>query len=169
MTPALPYGREMRPPKYPLEPLALLREKRVDHAVGVLAEAIRGRDAAERSRLAADRKRQEHAAAAERVRSEESKALDGGRLRAADLAHAAAWEARISTEREAIASAVERARAEEVGARAGEARSLDEVASRKADARVVANDRARWDDAQRKQFEAREEEALSEAWGPSKV
>jgi hypothetical protein len=158
----------MRPRKYPLEPLAELRARRVDEAVGDLAAATRERDAAERRRLAAEREREAHDVGVERVRSAEAEALAQGGLRAADMAQAAAWEARVGAERDALASGVERARGEEAGARAGEGRAIDEVASRRAEARVVANDQARWDGVERKRAEAREEEASSEAWRPAK-
>jgi hypothetical protein len=158
----------MRPPKYPLEPLAELRDNRVDEAVGDLAVATRERDAAERSRLAAEQRRHAHAAAAQRVRGAEAEALARGELNAAHLAHADAWEARITAEREALASDACRARAEEATARAGEERALGELASREAEAQVVAKDRARWDGAQRRRVEARDEEASSEAWRPTK-
>ncbi|HXN30327.1 MAG TPA: hypothetical protein VN894_00640 [Polyangiaceae bacterium] len=158
----------MRPPKYPLEPLAELRHRNVDQAVRALAEATRARDTAERKVLASERDRQAHGAAAESVRRVEAQALAEGGLRAADLARAAAWEARIATEREAMTSAVGRARDEEADARAGEVRALDAVASRNAEAKVVAKDRARWDGAQRKRAEGREEEAACEAWRPAK-
>ncbi len=168
MARALGFTREMRPPKYPLEPLAELRDRKVDEAVGALAEATRERDAAERQRFASEGDRRAHVAAAERVRCAEAQALAEGGLQAADLAQAAAWEARMATEREAIASAVERAREEEAAARAGEATALHAVALRKAEAGVVAKDRARWEDARRKRAEARDEEASCEAWRPAK-
>ena len=166
---ALGFTRAMRPPKYPLEPLAELRDNRVDEAVADLAVATRERGAAERSRLASEQKRQAHAAAAERVRCAEAEALARGELRAAHLAHAGAWEDRITAEREALASEVCRARGEEAAARAGEERALGELASREAEAQVVAKDRARWEGAQRRRLEARDEEASSEAWRPSKL
>jgi hypothetical protein len=158
----------MRPLKYPLEPLAELRDRRVDEAVGDLAHAARERDAAERKRRATERDILVHATTVERVRRAEAEALAQGGLRAADLAQAAAWEVRVAAERDGLASGLDQARAVEAAARGQEGRALDEVAERRAQAQVVAKDRARWDGARRKRAEAREEEALSEAWRPSK-
>jgi hypothetical protein len=154
----------MRPPKYPLEPLAELRDKRVDLALDDLAAATRGRDAAERERLASEQGCRAHAAAAERLRDAEESALARGELRVADLANAGAWEIRVASEHQALASEVDRARVAEAGARVGEERAQGEVASRKADAQVVAKDRARWRSRQAGREEAKEEEASTEAW-----
>jgi hypothetical protein len=156
----------MRPPKYPLEPLVELRDKRVDEAASDLAVAARDRDAAERKRLASEQRRTAHAAAAERVRGAEAEALARGDLNVAHLAHADAWEARIALEREALTSDVERARAETASACVAEARALEDVVSRKTEAQVVAKDRARWGEVERRRAEARDEEASSEAWRP---
>ena len=158
----------MRPPKYPLEPLAELRDRRVDEAVGELAKALRDREEAERARQAQERDGRAHAAAADRIRRAEGEVMGHGGLRAADLAQAAAWEARIAAEKEALASGIARARADEAAATGQERRALDEVAARKAQAQVVAKDRARWDAARRKRVDAREEEASAEAWRPPK-
>jgi hypothetical protein len=158
----------MRHPKYPLEPLSALRDKKVDEAVGVLATATGEHESSNRKRLQSETRRDAHGAAAERVRSAEEKALERGELCAADLAHADAWEHRISEERHALSSEVDRVRVEEAGARAAQERACADLASRKADAQLVAKDRARWQEAIRKREESAEEEAASEAWRPSK-
>jgi hypothetical protein len=154
----------MRPPRYPLEPLAKLREDQVDAAVRGLARAVDGRGAAERARQTAEQRQEAHTAAASRVRDAEGEALARGELHAADLAHAAAWEARVASERAAIAGVVGRARAAELQARAAEQTAQGEVATRKAGAEVVAADQTRWREALRKKGEAKEEEAAEEAF-----
>lgn len=158
----------MRPPKYPLEPLAEVRDKKVDEAAGNLATTARERDAAKRRRLATEQKREAHASAAERVRTAEANALERGALRALDLAHADAWESRVAAEREKLASDVEHARADEERAHVAEEGARCELVSRTAEAHVVTKDRARWQDALRKRAESKEEEASSEARRPSK-
>jgi hypothetical protein len=158
----------MRPPKYPLEPLAELREKKADEALGELAAARRARDSAERERLAFEQKCRGHEAAVDRARRAETEALARGDLRAADLARAGAWEMRVDSERRALAAELDRARASEAGARAGEDHAGREAASRQAEAQVVANDRTRWQDGMQKRLEARDEIAASEASRPAR-
>jgi hypothetical protein len=167
VTNALGFGRAMRPPKYPLEPLAALREKKVEGAIGELAAARRASDSAERDRLASEQKGRAHDAAAGRVRGAELEALCRGDLRVADLARADGWEARIAAERRALEGELERARASEAGARAEEGRAVERLASRRAEAQVVDDDRARWQEAARKRGEARDEQAASEASRPA--
>jgi hypothetical protein len=156
----------MRPKRYPLEPLAEVRADQADAAVRGLAVAIAGRDAAERDRREAERRREAHEAAAARVRDAEQEALGRGELRVGDLARAGAWETRVTSEGQTIASAVERAHGAESRARQVEQTAQGDVASRKADVEVVAADRARWDASLRKKAEAREEEAAEEAFRP---
>jgi hypothetical protein len=154
----------MRPPRYPLEPLAQLRQDQVEAAVRGLAAAVAGRDAAERVRSGAEQRRQAHQAAAAHVRDAEGEALARGELRAADLARAGAWEVRVASERDALASDLERAAGAEARARAVEEKARGEVAERKAGAEVVAADQTRWREALRKKGEAKEEEAAEEAF-----
>jgi hypothetical protein len=154
----------MRPPRYPLQPLARLREEQVDAAVRGLATAVAGRDAAELARRTAERRRDVHAEAAARVREAEGQALGRGELRAADLARAGAWETRVASERQAMASEVGRALGAEAQARDAERKAQEDTATRKADAEVVATDQARWSEALHKRGEAREEEAAEEAF-----
>jgi hypothetical protein len=158
----------MRRRRYPLEPLAELRDTRVDQAVRGLAAAIAERDQAERGRRAAEESRASHDTAAARARSAEADALAHGELRVSDLARADAWELRVAAERAALTAEVDRARGTEHRAREGEQVARGEVASRRADADVIERDRARWTDAQRRQLEARDEEAASEAWRPKR-
>jgi hypothetical protein len=158
----------MRRPRYPLEPLVELRDHQVDRAATSLAGAIAKREDAAQGRRAAEAARAAHDAAARQVRAEESEALDRGMLRAADLAGADGWEARVASESAAMASAVERARTAEERARDGESAARGDLAARRADADVVAKDRARWGDEQRRRGDAKEEEAASEIWRPGK-
>src|SRR6266851_10070859 len=120
----------MRPPKYPLEPLAELRDMKVDLALGELAGARRAREATERERVASEQKSLAHAGAADRARRAETEALERGDLRVADLACAHAWEVRVSSERRALTSELERARASDAGARAAEDQAGQEAVSR---------------------------------------
>jgi hypothetical protein len=154
----------MRPPRYPLEPLAKVRTDQADAAVRGLAVAVAGRDAAERERREAETRRQAHEEAAARVRDAEQEALARGELRVGDLARAGAWETRVASEGATLTSTVDRAQGAENRARHVEQTARGEVASRKADVEVVAADRARWDASLRKKAEAREEEAAEEAF-----
>jgi hypothetical protein len=74
----------------------------------------------------------------------------------------------MEAERAALAAEQERARAAESAAGDAERRSREELARRRADADVVAKDRARWDAVQRKRAEAKEEEAMAEAFCPKR-
>lgn len=154
----------MRRPRYALEPLAKLRDGKVDEATRGLAAAVTERGAAERARRSAEARRDAHDAAADAVRAGEREALERGELRAGDLALADGWEARVATERAALADAVQRAGSAEAKARDAERQAQRGVAERKADAQVVAKDRARWEDEQRRRGEAKEEEEAAEAY-----
>jgi hypothetical protein len=154
--------------KYPLEPLSTLRGKKVDEAAAALATATCNRETANHKRLASEKKCDAHDAAATHVRSAEGEALARGELRVADLALAGAWELRVSEERRELSSALDLARVEEIGARAGEELACRKLASRKTDAQLVEKDRARWREKARKEEEMKEEEASSEVWRPSK-
>ncbi len=61
---------------------------------------------------------------------------------------------------------MDQAREVEAGAAAGEGQAREQVAARRADADVVDKDRARWTAAERKRAEAKEEEAMTEAFRP---
>jgi hypothetical protein len=156
----------MRPPKYPLEPLAELRRNEADAATGRLGVARKARDAAERQRLALEEKEHAEAAAAACVRSVEQDRLARGELQVSDLSAAGAWESGIAAKRQALEVAVHRARDVEQEARAGEEKAAREVVSREAGAQVVEGDRSRWQQEQRKRAEAKEDEAASEARRP---
>jgi hypothetical protein len=156
----------MRPPKYALEPLARVREKKVDEAVHGLAVAIAQVGDAEGERCATEARQRAHERTSERVRSDEAAALARGELRALDLAWAGAWGLGAAAEHKAIAAEVRLAREHETQAREGERQARDRVAATRADAEVVARDRARWNERLRRRAEAGEEEAASEAWRP---
>lgn len=158
----------MRPPKYPLESLARVRQRAVDVAMGLLSSAVKARDAATRARHAAEQTRRDHERAAARVQEAERDALERGDLRAADLAREATWGLRVASERARLSAGVERTKADEVEAQDGQRKAQTGVASRRADADVVAKDRARWDDVRKKSAEARDEEAASEGWRPKR-
>src|ERR1700722_14483205 len=96
-------GRLASMPKYPLEPLAELRRKKVEAATAALAEAVRKREAAARALRGAEVRRDAAARAAAAVRTAELEALGQGQLHARDLARAHAWAARAAAEQEALA------------------------------------------------------------------
>jgi hypothetical protein len=155
-------------PKYPLEPLVALREKKVEEAATELAEAMRRREAAGRALRAAEARREAQARVAAGIRGAELEALSEGRLRARDLARTDAWGVRAAAERDALTAAVQRAGAADAKAREGEGEAKAGVAARRAEARVVGAHRERWDDDRRRGLEAREEEASAEAWRPKR-
>ena len=154
----------MRPPKYPLEPLARLRAQKVDEAARVLAGAVTRRETAERVRLGAEQRRASQEEEAKGVRDVEAEELLRGHLRVADLARAGAWEVRVASDREKLALALTRAREEEGKAHEGEKEARESVAAKRADAEVVEKDAARWREGVRKRAETKEEDAASEAW-----
>jgi hypothetical protein len=153
-------------PKYPLEPLAALRARRAEAAALELAGAIRDREAAARTLRVAELRRDGHARVVSAVRGAERDALGRGELCARDLARADAWGIRAALERQLLAGAVGRAETAAASASAHEREAQEAVASRRADAHVVAGHRARWNEGERRRVEAREEEASSEAWRP---
>jgi hypothetical protein len=156
----------MRRPRYPLEPLADLRARKVEGAVAGLAKAVAEREQAEQARLAREQARAAQEAQAARVAQEERDSLERGELHAADLARAHAFQLRSEAEHAALTNAVDQARAVEAGAVKGEGEARDQVAARRADADVVDKDRARWTAAERKREDAKEEEAMAEAFRP---
>jgi hypothetical protein len=158
----------MRRPQYPLEPLAYVRERQVDDAVRGLANAVSQREAAARRARVVEQAAESLAAAIDGVKRAEREALGRGELRAADLAHAHAWELRMEAERAALAAEGERARAAESAAAETELQSREELARRQADADVVAKDRARWEAVHQKRADAKEEESMAEAFRPKR-
>jgi hypothetical protein len=155
-------------PKYPLEPLVALREKKVEEATSELAAAMRRHEAAARVLRTAEARREAQARTVAEIRAAELEALSQGDLRAHDLARGDAWGSRVAFEREALVANVERAGAAEVEARQNESKAQAGVAARRADARVVKGHREHWDTERRKVAEAREEEASAEAWRPKR-
>jgi hypothetical protein len=151
-------------PKYPLEPLAEVRKKKVREATEALAGAVRAREAAARALRGAEIRRETAVRAASHVRTVELEALARGELRARDLAREHAWAARTAAEQAVLAGAGGRAGAAEAAARDRERVAQGALAARSADARVVEAHRDRWNEERRRGVEAREEEALSEAW-----
>jgi hypothetical protein len=156
----------MRRRTYPLDPLATVRARKVEGAVAGLATAITQREKAEGERRSAEDRKAAQEAKAARIVQAERESLEQGQLRAADLARAHAWQLRSEAEHAALASQVERASAAEAEARSAEGAARTQVAGRKADAEVVENDRERWTAEGRKRDEAKEEEAMAEAFRP---
>jgi len=152
--------------KYPLDPLAKLREQHVDEATRELAEAVRAREAAEQRTRLAERERATAEERARFVREAERAKLEGGELKVADLQRADAWSVAVDEEQKQLAERVARASSVESDARTGEAQQRATVATRKADAQVVEKDRAKWTEKAQKDAQAREEEEAQEAWRP---
>jgi len=150
----------MRPKKYPLEPLAKLRAKKVDDATATLAKAVRAREEAERVERSNRKVRDDADGKAQAARA----ALERGELRVGDLMRGDAWGVRVADERAELekraansSSRAETARGAEDAARGG-------VTSARADEEVVERDRGRWEESERKRADAKEEEEASETW-----
>jgi hypothetical protein len=156
----------MRPRKYPLEPLARVRQMGVDGAARDAAAAVRAREEASGRRQQAEQSRTAHDERARAVRDAERNALERGALTAADLSRALDWEVRVTAECATLARAEESARSEESNAMANEQAARAELAHKKAESEVVEKDRAKWRERERARAEAKEEEAAAEAWRP---
>ena len=156
----------MRPPKYPLDPLAQVRARGVDEAARELAESVRTREVAQGARAASEARRDDHAERARLERDAERAALERGELRAADLMRQDAWEVRVAAEREAHERQLAETEARETAAREEERAARGGLSARKADEEVVTQHRAKWQSAEDKAREARDEEAAVEAWRP---
>ena len=150
--------------KYPLDPLAKLREQHVDDATRELAAAVRTREAAEQRTRAAATEKERAEERARAVREAERTKLEQGELKVADLQRADAWAIAAAEEKRRLEEHVERAREAETHARTGEGQRRAEVATTKADADVVNKDRAKWTERERKDALVREEEEAGEAW-----
>jgi hypothetical protein len=154
----------MRPRKYPLDPLARLRGKEVDSATKLLSDAIRARQEAQRAEDAALARTESAAAESRAVTTGEDAALARGELRAADLVQGAAWRARDEIDRAELARGLMQAGKGTLLAHAEEKTAQTRIARARAEAEVVARDRARWEAEGRKKGEAAEEEAVAEAF-----
>ena len=154
--------------KYPLEPLARLREGKAEQAARALAGSVRTREGATRGVRAAEVRRDAHGAAVSAVHRGELEALAKGELHARDLARTDAWGVRVGAEKAALAGVVERAQATETKAREDENAAQRALTSRQADAQVVDGHRRRWEGEVSRRLEAREEEASFEAWRPKR-
>ena len=153
-----------RGPKYPLEPLAKLRDERVEAGTHELARAIGDREAAERAHRAAEAAKARAEAEAQRARDEEAERLARGEATAADLARQGAWEIAARAEAGANQQRVERAALATQRAHETEEQARAQLASRKADADAVHQDHARWKAREEKRVLSREEELAEEAW-----
>jgi hypothetical protein len=152
--------------RYPLDSLAQLRDHQVDEAARAQGTAVRRREEASGLRRTAEERREAHEREAAAIRDGEQRALLHGELHAADLARADAWAGAERAQAHGLDGAVERAAASENEACRAEAAAQQQTAARQAEAKAVANDRARWEGRERRKKEAKEEEALSEACRP---
>jgi hypothetical protein len=156
----------MRSSKYPLEVLERLRRRTAECAVRDLAVAVREHVSAEEHRAAAEIRRGQHAARVDAVRDSESAKLDRGELTAGDLARAAAWEARVASERAELLARKRSALEKETDAASAERDAGLTLVERKADLDVVLGEKARASRLESTREEARVEEGAVEAWRP---
>lgn len=155
----------MPSPKYPLKPLLEHRDRKVDEATAELGDAVRQREAAADAKVRAEQARKQAEEQAAAVRAAEAKRLEGGELRAVDLARAEAWAHAASNEIAQLGRAVDRADNSLTEARNVEGQARGQLAQRMADRDVVAKDRERFVDRARRAQDAAAEEAAEEAWG----
>jgi hypothetical protein len=155
--------------KYPRKSVLEHRERRAEDATRDLSRAVNEREHAEHEESAAEHAREEAAAEAERAREEERAALARGELTAADLASQGAWEVRLAAEARALETRVRETQSQAEAAREQERAAVLELSNRKADVDVLTKDRERFEAAQRKSAEAREEEAAAEAHRPTTI
>ena len=158
----------MRSRKYPLEAVSRLRDQQVDLAAGELGRSTRALEGAQRTRAAAERALEGHRESAAGLRGAEREALARGELRAIDLAAGEAWGLGLATEERVLVGNADTARDKETQAEVRDREAKVQLATRKVDADGVDKHRARFDQAQRKDAEARDEEASSEAWRPKR-
>ncbi len=159
----------MRKAKYPLETLRQVRLTKVDDATAALGQAVSALQAAERERARAEAQRILQQRAAEEKRESERRALHQGQLTVADLARKDAWEFGVGSEAARLAEAEGQSKSKEDDARTAESLARDALAAKKADADVVAKDKARFVDQQQKRTLAHEEEMAEEAWRPKRA
>jgi hypothetical protein len=152
--------------KYPLEPLARLKEERAEQKTRELGKALSSRETAQKKREGAEAKREAARTSASRVRNEERAALANGALSVRDLMQANAWESRVATEDLERTREVDRALAAEGEAKAAETRVRGDLAQAQAESEVIRRHHERWSAAVKKDDEGREEEALAEAFRP---
>ncbi len=156
----------VRARRYPLDPLARLREKQVGDATRLLSEAIRARQEADRGVVEVLARKENADAHTRALGDRERTALERGELRAEDLARAAAWSVRIEADRVDLERRLAKALEEAHAAQTGESSAQGGVGRARADVEVVARDRAKWEDARLKKEDAAEEEAGAEAFRP---
>jgi len=148
----------MPPRRYPLDPLARLRAKKVDDAARELGESQRARAAAERSEATAVQVAARLEEEQRAIREGERAALARGELRVEDLMHGGAWELRAREERAQAERNVVKANADAKTARGVERTARETTAARRADAKVIERDRDAWEAGEKKRAEARDEE-----------
>jgi hypothetical protein len=158
----------MPSPKYPLECVLQLRDAKVEEAARELTAAVRARQDAERSRIAAERRRDHHEASTRCVMDAELDALSRGELRVADLRRTQEWASGVGAEGRRLRIEAEHARGVETRTGQAEDSARAHLASCTGQAEVIARNRAEWQRGRRKTVEAREEEASLEAWRPKK-
>jgi hypothetical protein len=154
--------------KYPRKSVLEHRERLADDATRGLSRAVKERESAENQKAVAEDARARAAVEAERARRDESDALARGELKAADLASQGAWEVRLAAEARAMDARVAESASKVDDALEKEHAAARELGNRKADVDVLTKDRERYETAQKKRADAREEEAAAEAsWKPT--
>jgi hypothetical protein len=155
--------------KYPRKSVLEHRERLADDATRGLSRAVAERERADHEKQTAEDARRRAAEEAERARREEGDALARGELKAADLASQGAWEVRVAAEARAMDARVAESASKADAARDEERAAARELGNRKADVDVLVKDRERYEAAQKKRAEAREEEAAAEAHRPTTI
>jgi hypothetical protein len=149
--------------KYPLEPVQRVRDEKADAKARALAEALR---AVEASTALAQRRAQEHAAherARQELEGDERALLEGGGLKAADLAQQSAWAEAARLELLELARRSDEAAQALIGAHAHADVRRSQLQTARADAKVIAKHREAFDATAQRAALARDDEAAEEA------
>lgn len=148
--------------RYPLEPLVQIRAADVDGAAQAFARAIAERERAESLADEARREEQRFLDEATAVEQREALALASGVLRASDLAQRDAYLAGAARVARENAEAVARAESLVDVARETEERARAELAERKAQAKILENDRQRFVERARHAADVKEDDNVEE-------
>jgi hypothetical protein len=130
--------------KYPLEPVAKVREARTDDAGAALAGALRGEERAAADRRVREEERKRHEEAVRATESAEQARLERGELTAADLLHGAAYQAAAAVEQKRLAGRVTDAAQKEREARVLVDQRRASLARAKQESEVVERHRDEW-------------------------
>ncbi len=147
--------------KYSLEPLMRVRKANVEAAAVSLARAETSRRGAEERRAEAEGA---IAAAEASARSVREDARGTKPMTAEELAAVDAWEVREQKERAERSNRLKLALAHEADEKTREEKARSEAIKRQADAKVVENDRKRWQELQDRRKDSANEVLAEEGW-----